>query len=90
MENTSRNSRFSNLLVFFLRVVIGWHFLYEGVTKLLDPNWTSAEYLRYSRWIFSDMFQWIVSNPDILRIVDLMNMWGLILIGLGLFLGCFI
>lgn len=90
MKNTSQNSRVSDFLVFLLRVVIGWHFLYEGVAKLLDPDWTAAEYLRYSRWIFSDLFQWIVSDPDILGIVDLMNMWGLILIGLGLFLGCFI
>ena len=31
-----------------LRVAVGWHFLYEGVTKLLEPNWTSAAYLAES------------------------------------------
>ena len=25
-----------------LRVLIGWHFLYEGVSKLINPYWRSA------------------------------------------------
>ena len=29
-----------------LRVLIGWHFLYEGVSKLINPYWSSAAYLR--------------------------------------------
>ena len=28
-----------------LRVLIGWHFLYEGVSKLINPYWSSAAYL---------------------------------------------
>ena len=28
-----------------LRLFIGWHFLYEGLAKLVNPYWTSAEYL---------------------------------------------
>ena len=28
-----------------LRIMIGWHFLYEGIVKLLDPRWSSAAYL---------------------------------------------
>ena len=35
--------------LFTLRIVIGWHFLYEGVTKLMMmPYWTSADYLQSS------------------------------------------
>lgn len=26
----------------FLRLAIGWHFLYEGIAKLFTPNWSSA------------------------------------------------
>lgn len=73
--------------LFALRLVIGWHFLYEGLFKLLDPKWTSAGYLLESQWILSNLFHWIVANPRVLRIVDLLNIWGLIGIGLGLFLG---
>ena len=72
-----------------LRTVIGWHFLYEGLTKLATPNWTSAGYLKNSQWILTDLFHWITNNPTALRTVDLLNMWGLTLIGLGLLFGCF-
>jgi len=75
-------------ILLILRLVVGWHLLYEGVAKLLTPGWTSAGYLRYSRWILADFFGWITSNPEILKVVDLLNVWGLILIGLGLMLGC--
>lgn len=75
-------------ILLILRLVVGWHLLYEGVAKLLMPGWTSAQYLRYSRWILADFFQGIASNPEILKVVDLLNVWGLILIGLGLMLGC--
>jgi uncharacterized membrane protein YphA (DoxX/SURF4 family) len=70
-----------------LRVVIGWHFLYEGVSKLLEPNWTSAGFLAESNWLLSDLFHWIAETPAVLRVVDLLNIWGLALIGLALILG---
>lgn len=72
-----------------LRMAIGWHFLYEGISKLLTPGWSSSSYLDLSRWIFKDFFIWIASNPSILKVVDFLNIWGLILIGLGLLLGIF-
>lgn len=71
-----------------LRVGVGWHFLYEGVSKFLIPDWTSAGYLENSRWLLADFFHWIATTPNVLRIVDLLNMWGLTLIGLALILGC--
>lgn len=74
-------------VLFVLRVLVGWHFLYEGLVKLLDPNWTAAGYLSQARWHFSEYFHWIVDQPIVLRVVDLANMWGLTLIGLGLVLG---
>lgn len=73
--------------LFMLRLVIGWHFLYEGMVKVFEPNWTSAGYLLESHWILSDFFHWIVAHPQVLRVVDLLNIWGLIGIGLALFLG---
>lgn len=75
--------------LFLLRTLIGWHFLYEGVAKLLIPDWSSAEYLDMSRWVFADFFHWMASTPSVLQVVDWLNVWGLILIGLGLFLGFF-
>ena len=70
-----------------LRVAIGWHFLYEGVSKWMTPGWSSASYLASSRWVLKDAFHWILAHPAALRVVDLLNMAGLTLIGLCLFLG---
>ncbi len=72
-----------------LRFIIGWHILYEGVSKLLTPNWTSANFLKESQWVMSGISHWIVSNSAVLNTVDFLNTWGLIAIGTGLILGLF-
>ena len=70
-----------------LRVLIGWHFLYEGISKLINPYWSSAAYLLDSKWIFSGLAKSIVSNPTMLSISDQVNMWGLTFVGISLLLG---
>ena len=72
-----------------LRVLIGWHFLYEGIAKLINPYWSSAAFLLDAKWVFSGIAKWMVSNPAILSLVDNLNMWGLTLIGACLILGLF-
>ena len=72
-----------------LRVLIGWHFLFEGVSKLINPYWSSAAYLLDSKWIFSGLAKTIVSNPTLLGISDNVNMWGLTVVGVSLLLGLF-
>lgn len=72
-----------------LRVFIGWHFLYEGLVKLVNPNWSSVGYLLDSQSWFKEIFYWMTSNPSLLKAIDLINIWGLIAIGLGLILGLF-
>jgi uncharacterized membrane protein YphA (DoxX/SURF4 family) len=66
-----------------LRILIGWHFLYEGISKAFATN------LLESHWLFSEVFHWMATTPAVLKIVDLLNIWGLIFIGLGLFFGIF-
>jgi len=72
-----------------LRLLIGWHILYEGFSKLLIPNWSSIGFLGESKWILSGFSKWIISSPGVLNAVDFLNTWGLIAIGLGLILGLF-
>lgn len=72
-----------------LRVLIGWHFLYEGVIKLANPNWSSIGYLMDSQGFMADLFYSIAANPTALSVADFLNIWGLIAIGLGLMLGAF-
>jgi len=92
MQRIKSISKISSLqwgVLVILRIAIGWHFLYEGIAKLLTPGWSSAPYLDLSRWIFSGFFHWIASNQLALQIVNILNIWGLILIGFGLLIGCF-
>ena len=70
-----------------LRVIIGWHFLYEGLVKMTNPNWSSIGYLMDSAGFMQGFYEWLAANPGTLQIVDLLNIWGLILIGSGLILG---
>jgi len=70
-----------------LRMLIGWHLLYEGFIKTSDPNWTSAAYLEQSQWIFSGLFQAIAASPGLLAFVDIVNQWALLAAGFALIAG---
>jgi thiosulfate dehydrogenase [quinone] large subunit len=72
-----------------LRIFIGWHFLYEGLSKLTADGWSAKGFLLQSRGPFAEIFRWMAADPERLNIVNQLNMWGLTLIGLGLILGCF-
>jgi thiosulfate dehydrogenase [quinone] large subunit len=70
-----------------LQIVIGWHFLYEGLSKLLNPYWSSAYYLSESKWWLGGVLRDLSANPTAVATVDFLNAWGLTLIGLAIFLG---
>jgi len=70
-----------------LRLLIGWHFLYEGFAKVFNPSWSAAPFLLDSKGIFSKFFLAMAHNPHILSLVDISNELGLIAIGLGLMTG---
>ena len=40
-----------------LRVLVGWHFLYEGLTKLTAPSWSAAGYLKQAKGPLAESFQ---------------------------------
>lgn len=89
MKSTKTFTTFQLTALVLLRMLIGWHILYEGISKLLTPNWTSALFLTDSHWILSGFSNWIISNDGVLNVVDFLNTWGLIAIGAGLILGLF-
>jgi len=72
-----------------LRVLIGWHFLYEGLAKLTSAGWSAKGFLLQSRGPLAEVFRWMAAEPERLDLVNQLNMWGLTLIGLGLIVGCF-
>mgnify|MGYP001817169653 CR=1 FL=1 len=89
MTDRMEVSKWQTGLLLTLRFLMGWHLLYEGIFKLINPEWSSVAFLAQSQWVLSGIADWIVSNQGVLNVVDLLNTWGLIAIGLGLILGLF-
>lgn len=83
-ENLTKTGRY---LLTIVRIIIGWHFLYEGIAKIIAGNWSSAPYLAGSKWIFASLFASMAESQTIVSIVDFLNIWGMILVGAGLMLG---
>ena len=69
-----------------LRFFIGWHFLYEGVIKLFNPNWTATGYLMSAEGIAKPFFSWL-SQDAFIGAVDLLNVICLVFVGLALVIG---
>ena len=74
--------------VVLLQIGLGWLLFYSGITKILDPSWTSKGYIENAK-TFSGLYDFFAS-PSILPIVDLLNEWGLTIIGIALLTGLFI
>jgi len=78
------------LTLTIIRVAIGWHFLYEGISKLFIENWSSQSYLANAAGPFSGFYHWLAAGEGLVGVIDFLNVYGLILIGLALFIGIFI
>jgi len=79
---------FQKFFLFLLRVTVGWMFFYAGITKVLDPQWSAAGYLKGAK-AFTWFFQTLL-DPNVLPIVNFMNKWSLTLLGISLILGLFV
>ena len=75
------------IIITVFRIAIGWHFIYEGIAKIVAGNWSATGYLINSTGPFSGFYQWMGSSEALMQIVDPLNMAALILIGLSLFIG---
>ncbi len=71
-----------------LRIFIGWHFLYEGIIKLYNPEWTSFGYLASAQGPLKQVF-YSMTNPAIINWIDALNVAALIIVGLTFTLGFF-
>ena len=78
------------LLITALRLAIGWHFCYEGLSKIAAGNWTAFGYLSNTSGFLSGFYHWLANSPALLIISDVLNMVGLLLIGLALFIGLYV
>src|SRR3989344_8810091 len=75
-------------LLTLLRVSLGWLFFYSGITKVLNPTWSAEGYIKGAQ-TFTATYQ-LFLQPQILPIVNILNEWGLTLLGVSLVLGVFV
>ncbi len=91
-------STFQRVALLTLRTLIGWHFLYEGLYKLMLPGWTrdgarlaawtAKGYLKASTGPFAP---WLhrLADSSASGWIDIIVPVGLLLVGLSLILGLF-
>ena len=77
-------------IITIIRAAVGWHFLYEGCIKLFAEEWSAASYLNNTYGFLSGFYHWLAVSSGRLAVIDFLNVWGLILIGLALFLGFYV
>lgn len=76
------------IFAFLLRVALGILFFYAGITKLMNPNWSAAGYLKGAK-TFPEFYQFLTS-PDVIPVINFINEWSLTLLGVSLLLGIFV
>jgi thiosulfate dehydrogenase [quinone] large subunit len=82
-------SKLQSTAIVILRITVGWHFLYEGGVKIMNPHWTAKSYLLDSGGFMKGFFETIAGDQTLLSISDTANAWGLALIGIALIIGLF-
>ena len=81
-------TRFQLTGLVLLRLAIGWHFLYEGVTKLYNPYWTARGYLLSAEGWLKPLFEKL-SGDGVVGLVDIANVTLTLAVGVTLLLGIF-
>jgi thiosulfate dehydrogenase (quinone) large subunit len=85
MTQTFKFSSAQTFSLVLLRMLIGWHFLYEGVIKVYSPSWSAKGYLLSASYM-ETFFRWLASE-SMISIVDTLNIGALLLVGFGLIVG---
>lgn len=81
-------TRWQRTTLFLLRLSLGWLFFYAGISKLFNPSWSAAGYLHGAK-TFAGLYEWL-AQPGLLPVVNLLNEWGALLLGVSLLLGVFV
>ncbi|QCC50528.1 DoxX family protein [Halapricum salinum] len=79
-----------------LRLIMGWVFLYAGLSKVIDPEWSVRGYLNYAispenpLRDFLGYDVWSIMANDWYWLLTPLNQVGLTLVGIALLLGIFV
>lgn len=73
------------LILFLLRISLGWVFLFAALRQIPDPSWSAAGFLSGAK-TFPGLFEFFAS-PTVLPYLDAFIPWVHLLIGAALMLG---
>jgi thiosulfate dehydrogenase [quinone] large subunit len=65
----------TKIALLLLRIIVGWHFIYEGIIKLFQPEWSSVGYLQGSVGFLSGFYHWMASSPGLVGRQDEASAW---------------
>ncbi len=68
-----------------MRILLGWLFFYAGITKILDASWTATSFLESAK-TFPGFYS-LLAHPLAIGLINVVNEWGLTLLGLSLIFG---
>jgi len=77
-------SKLDRTVIFILRILVGWTFLYAGAWQIRE-NFDTAGFLNHVV-TFHDFFA-VFATPTVLPVTDFLVKWGHLLIGLSLISG---
>lgn len=63
-------------------------YFYAGLSKILDPKWSAEGYIKGAK-MFPELYGFFLKD-GILPLVNLVNEWGLLLLGVSLILGVWV
>lgn len=81
-------TKYQKFALVLLRLSMGALFFYAGVSKIIDPTWSAAGYINNAA-NFKSVFT-LLTAENVLPIINLINEWGLALLGVSLLLGALV
>ncbi|MFA7308634.1 MAG: DoxX family protein [Patescibacteria group bacterium] len=77
-----------HLIIFALRIALGILFLYSGISKIINPDFTAAGFIGAAQSL-KPLYAWF-ATPVALPSINILNSWGQAAIGLSLVSGLFV
>ena len=74
--------------ILILRLSLGSLMFYAGITKVMNPSWSAAGYLKGAKAL-SPFYNFLLT-PSVLPVINFINEWGLTLLGISLIFGVFV
>lgn len=83
-----KNLQSERIIIFLMRIALGWTFLYAASHQVLVPGWSVTGFLDHTKTFHS--FFSIFTGADIAPVITFLVEYGHLLIGLSLILGLFV